>query len=645
MNDADLWEFYVSRGVSKDVATNLVQAKVHTLQPADAWEALVQSRIKPDYATKIVKELHAPKTRAADAFFNHTVDGLTLGFGPKIVAGAKSLIDNHDLSSYDSELASLRAELAQEQKEHPLAAAAGELGGGLLIPGLGEVNAAKNVGVAAKMARGAKTGAKFGALSGLGHSDGTIGEKALATATGAGAGVVVGGTIGGIGGAASRVIRGKPNPDLRRLTPALEAAEVSPRELAASQPDMLADVLPDFTRTVRSVSGKARKTIDVALAKRQEKQIPKFTESLEKGLNVSRGSMRQSINDIVANMQTKAKDLYDKAYAEPDISDDIIDQYRNLPRFREAYNAGNQIEMAKPDGVRLPALPDEGPLPPISVKALDVMKQGMDAVIENGMKGSTVSKKEALVLRHSLRDMLERADELRPSYKLARTTFAGDSNLLSAAEKGLEFMKPETAAADVREALRGFATDGERELFRRGAMEAVLTRIESAQGSAEGKKDIVNQVYSSIGGRAKIRALFDNAAEARKFDRRVARIAEATATDRFVRTGSQTSDKEAGKDQFRSSKHVGKLQALKHPWHAVVDLLSHVGSRALDKNDVKAADDLAPLLVARGEARRKLIEALNRAPKGSAEEARLLRALAGSAAISSSGLLNSFTNK
>lgn len=152
-----------------------------------------------------------PQSSAAGAFVEHAANQGALGFGDEMVGGYKALAKKvlpeslggappgtpiGDIYRHDRD--EVRARLATEAQEHPIASTVGDIAGGavplLLAPEADGIAAA------------AKIGAATGAAAGLGNSDAdlTKGEFAQAAKD-----MSKGAALGGAGGAAGQAIASK----------------------------------------------------------------------------------------------------------------------------------------------------------------------------------------------------------------------------------------------------------------------------------------------------------------------------------------------------------------------------------------------------------------------------------------------------
>lgn len=120
--------------------------------------------------------------------------GVTLGFNDEMTAGLRAAGDwlgGKPLGeSYKTRVAAERALLDQTREKNPAAMLAGEIGGAVAFPAGAATKATTTLGA---MAQGAKAGAGFGAVAGVGNADGQSAMR----------GAVEGATVGSLFGAGS----------------------------------------------------------------------------------------------------------------------------------------------------------------------------------------------------------------------------------------------------------------------------------------------------------------------------------------------------------------------------------------------------------------------------------------------------------
>ena len=150
-----------------------------------------------------------------DTFFN----GVLQGFGPVVEGvsrGVGSAIQGQGFGpGYAQGKASGEADLAGERYRHPIVAGASELAGNM-VPAMAIPGAMGGASLATKIGKGALGGAALGAVSGAGYSDGDLGQRLDAAATGAKIGALSGGAVSLLGSTVGRFVGGVAG---RALTP------------------------------------------------------------------------------------------------------------------------------------------------------------------------------------------------------------------------------------------------------------------------------------------------------------------------------------------------------------------------------------------------------------------------------------------
>ena len=150
---------------------------------------------------------------AATAFGRGAGDALSFGWGDELMgvgAGVGAAVQGQDYQrAYNQQVAQSRSNLAQAQRQQPLATGAGELVGtgvGALIPIAGEIGtgarAARAASTLGRIGRAALTGGAMGALQGAGSADGDLTQRAIGAGVGGALGAGVGGAAHGLLGEA-----------------------------------------------------------------------------------------------------------------------------------------------------------------------------------------------------------------------------------------------------------------------------------------------------------------------------------------------------------------------------------------------------------------------------------------------------------
>jgi hypothetical protein len=228
-----------------------------------------------------------------------------------------------------------------------------------------------------------------------------------------------------------------------------------------------------------------------------------------------------------------------------------------IPAFQEAHEIGRRI--AKLEGVDLPPLTKEmvkvdgkslSEQIPQSVQAIDYMKRGLDDLIEGKMRSGAMARTEARLLRQKLNGVLEKVDAAVPEYAKARAQFSGDSKLMEAHDAGREFLRTDR---DELAAQWPDMSEGERELYRRGAMSELSTQLSKV---ADGRD--VTRIFQNPLMREKLMLILPDQATANTFAKQLAEETQLHKNATFVRGGSQTADKmaEHGPTGFRMPRDI-----------------------------------------------------------------------------------------
>jgi hypothetical protein len=508
---------------------------------ADEIEQYIQSEgIKPVAAAPSIPGVAAESTQARPrpkpstlsplAALAPVAQGLTLGAADEIlgaVEGANNVAERMIpggspggtfKEGYVRGRDKVRAGTKQYGEEHPVASTALTIAGGVAPALLGPGSALVKAGtpLLARMGLGAVEGAAYGGVSGALSAD----EDRTA---GAVQGALIGAPLGavlpvaGAGVSAARNIVGRRGAAAGRhadalLTRALQRDQVNPRALTApaGKPAILPDLAGENTlglaRGAQATPSEAKERLATFLHGRQAEQPTRVLGDLESAAGRSNENVHDVAEKLIEQRRQHAKPLYDAA--RPIIVDDpeVIATITNSPYFREAHALGRKL--AKEEGRKLPPLTRETMVGdekvveqiPQSVEAIDYTKRGLDAVIERRMKGGSMDRGLARVLKNKLRDMLEKVDNAVPEYQQARQQFAGDSDMMDALESGRNFLKEDYRVTQKQLAAM---TDGEREMHKVGALDAVRRVMDETPDGA----DVVKRIFGNPRKRDQLKVL------------------------------------------------------------------------------------------------------------------------------------------
>jgi hypothetical protein len=188
----------------------------------EEFNALPDDNIISDEEFEAMRDIR-PDISQLDSLGAGVSQGLTAGFGDELYGLSRGLhsavTTGNYLPSYRKHRDALRDYVKHAEEQNPMSYGAGELTGALgtaFLPGIGVGKAAQGASLAAKLGRGALSGAKAGALYGVGKSEGDsvvdIGKDALGGAA-AGALIAPAGELGlkGLGKVYSKAKGGLTN--------------------------------------------------------------------------------------------------------------------------------------------------------------------------------------------------------------------------------------------------------------------------------------------------------------------------------------------------------------------------------------------------------------------------------------------------
>lgn len=479
--------------------------------------------------------------------------GVTLGFSDELEGLAAGILPGG--RTREEARAAAREDVGQFREAHPGLAFGAELAGAA-IPSLIPLPGAR-VAALGRLGKGATTvlrspvgrAAVESAIAGAGTAEGTLRERLPEAA--------IGGTVGTVLGAAGQRIA-RPIARLRgraRGEAGERLAETATQEgtdlTALAERMRPGQLLPEvaepggpiqaLTRQVTAGQEPGARRLRGAIQQRGARASQEAAELLERRTGLRTEDVFQTAEDLARAKKANAQPLYQRA-GQFEVSDDVVRSAFSSPRFREVYQAAEEValdetrtrELLEAAGQPVPVdLADAAPLPKlfevaddgsvefltqsVPVRALDYMKKGLDAYIDRGFRGGTLDRRQATLLRKQLNTMLGRVDELVPEYKAARSQWAGDAAMedaFSAPREGSERLdlKP-FLREDPRKIARVLddpkVTVGEKEFYRRGAQDLIM--------NMEPRKRARFLFSEDPGVQRKIRQVFANEAEFERF--------------------------------------------------------------------------------------------------------------------------------
>jgi hypothetical protein len=442
------------------------------------------------------------------------LQGLSMGFSDEAIARLRSMGGKQ---SYEDLVKAEREGLRKYAEENPRTAVASELGGALVpalftggagaVPSVSKAVGPKLAGMlfgkAPSIPRMMGYGAGSGAVTAVGTSEKPPGELGGEAVKGATVGAVTTGTLGLLGKyvampAFSKIKQSLGFGDSNKaadlaIVKALEKDGMTPDQALAKMQSMsrgeitLADLGENTAALLRNATAApspARRIGKSELVNREMERIPRVSEDLRTLMSGSK-DFYTDVLDLIKKRKDEADPLYKAAYAgaptfSPATAPDIA-RLRNLPTFKEAMKIGakrmadNEIDITDPRN---------------TLRGLHETKIALDDMIENAMREG--SGGQAATLLNMKRRLLADMEKASPEYKIARQTFAGDSELLTAMKEGQQiYTMPEL---DMRKLIDRFKdSPSEYDAFRSGISQAMLEKLRVAGPTADPVKSILSR--------------------------------------------------------------------------------------------------------------------------------------------------------
>jgi hypothetical protein len=476
------------------------------------------------------------------------LQGATLGFGDELaglggaIAGkAFNLVGIGDDKTFAEDYKTIRdryrGDVDKFAKENPKSALGLTIAGSLPTIAAAPLRAASvGTGVLPMVMQAGKTGAAYGAVSGLGSSDAdSIGGMAADTAKGGALGMALGAVsqpvISGIGAVGSNVAQRFSNVSSQdaariKLAEALGRdvrGDVDPYLQAQSRMGKLGDeaTVADSAGAstvglldmLATLPGKTKEAVSNMIHERQATRAGRMLGTADEALGTQGANASQLTKDLVAQRSKEAAPLYAQVENAPvTIDNDLMGLISATSPFhsevqRLATMRGTPLKLTDIQ------LGDQIPL-----KHLDILKQTLYDVADSAKRaGSNTLARDAQSLRVRLTDKLDDAspkDQMGNSiYKQARDTFAGHSETLAAVDAGKTAMRE--GADDIRDLVSGMGKS-EVDAFRVGVLQSLREKLGSQSGQTQMMKMWREENTSS-----RLKEIFGN--DYRKFAADVAR--------------------------------------------------------------------------------------------------------------------------
>lgn len=503
------------------------------------------------------------------------LQGLSFGFSDEAEAAARA--GQVSGPRYEQELARVRAGIKQYEQQYPVRAFAGEAIGGLaptvagllaapftggasaVVPAARTAQMATQIpGLGSRILRGAGIGAGTGAISGAGTAEGGLEDRTL----GAALGTLTGGVFGGatpavtsvVGSGARRVGEAtgivQPQDATRRaqeiLARSIAREGVTPEQLAARQAatvrslgardETIADIggesVRRLARGAMAIPQAAETETRQMLTERMVAAGPRIIKDITDLTAVGARDLDEVANDIVTRRSLLSTPFYDQARAAGQVDSFAID---NLLK------KSKDIQTAIANARRLPEYAD---LPDNDMVMLDKAYKYVGDLAEAAKRsGERERFRDLENLRTQLRTAI--TDKV-PVYGKALDTFSGESMLFDALNSGRDKFLRKTPA-EVRRELDKFADEGQKQMYRLGAVQSLRDEVYGMKETA----DVASKFLNDRNMKDRFRLIFNSTGEYEDFIKNLQREQSMARTRGMVEGGSPTT---------RIAQEVGELQ-------------------------------------------------------------------------------------
>lgn len=490
------------------------------------------------------------------------LQGATLNFGDELRAGASAALGSlmgqggfGDL--YDSTVDYERRKMDEFSQNHPVAAGASQVAGGLLtgIPAGARMAAtqggkalAANIASKGLMGRigaqaglGAVSGGVTGAIGGAGNAE-SMGDIPREAAQGATLGAVAGGLLGGAteglmtgGRAAVEGIRRARDPAIqasRNLEKAAQRAGTTVDDMllrAEAMDGTLADTndaAREMLETVTNQPGAARGEALGLLEPRSRSAGKQLLSDLGPGKKFETLSALKDYRKQVASPQYEKAfkagvphtDTLEKVFSDiEEFAPGVWEQAKKLGKLKLA-NAGKSITGSE--------LGDARP----SLQGWQYLKERLDDMIDAAYKNG--NSKAGSAIKDVRTRLLNELDALNDDFAQARSKWAGAAQFEEMMGQASKFMT--APAAEFENAVKGLKPI-DREAVKIGAIQAIEDRVERGSWTQD-----VGKFFRTPAMERKMKALFNDPKEYAAFQNKLKAITEKQKTFDAVRGNSAT---------------------------------------------------------------------------------------------------------
>lgn len=515
-----------------------------------------------------------PETKKAIAT---AMQGPTMGFFDElsgaITAPSVAYSQNKPLSqAYQQQRDIVRGAVGSYTQENPWTAAGLQVGASLptmllaapLRLGQAAMETGNIMGVGQRMLQAGKSGLGYGAVGGLGSSEGeTAGEIGTDVAKSAALGGVVGTATQpaqAVLGATGRQITARvPSPWQTAKSAEYAQQKIAEALLRDTPPDLLLNALTmsqtrmtklgrearladvgganvrQLLDTLATLPGETKQALERAIRERQAGRAGRLVTAADEALGTRGAQFQQSIDTFSELRRLESRpfyDLIDQAVIQVD------EPLMNLLKRSESLQGAAELLYRTKTGQTID-LSKLQPGQPVPMNVLDTLKQSLyDSAQSLKRSGSSQQANAYDDVRQELIKVLsDKSPKLggKSAYAQAMEKWAGPSQMMDAAELGRKAMTGDIV--NFKQELRGL-TASELDAFRIGALQALRQKT----GTEAGQTSLL-KMWKEPATQERLKAVFGN--DYRQFAAAVAREARLKMLESAGR-GAQTAARAAG---------------------------------------------------------------------------------------------------
>ena len=523
------------------------------------WDAIPSDKVDWDKPTK-------KKGTFGQGLVRQLLQGATFGGADELGSAVSAAISplylkmlglpvNSTFSErYNQDMAKLKSDREAFKAENPKTALAAELTGGLATGGAAAAKLAGVKGISSlrtipQLATiGGIEGATYGGLAA------DQGERLQGGAKGGLFGAVGAPVIQSAGRLAGHLARpvvsraknrllGTPAGDARRylatllardgidsidqIKPSVGRAQVNLADQSQAARGALEGIVSDASsQNVRSMAKKA-------LEARNTGQQGRIFDAIDEGLNLpASATVKEAVDALKQSRSTIADPLYEEARKHPvKLTPYFMAMIgeKGSPEVRKAFTrAVNNTATKRAAGEQTS-----------HITIIDELKKELDDTIGNLLQreGKKNRARDLITIKNKI---VSEVDEQIPSYKQARDAWAGDTQLINAADEGKKILRGDVDYLDDLLASMG---DSEKVMFRLGAKKAIREKLMAAR---EGTNSI-NRIASEI-NLERMRKAFPTEQAFNKFKQELKLEADIFDTSRVLHNSMTALRQSAQKD-------------------------------------------------------------------------------------------------